>query len=326
MERVHVMRQAEYRKSIMKNKPGFALLQVALLLLGLLYFIDAHAAEDKAFFWKVTSDISSADRSTSDATVYLMGSIHFADKSFYPLRAEIKQAYESSRSLAVELDVNKIDHETYNRILVERGVFDDGTTIKDVISEETWLQLRQRLNRLNVDYEAVKNYRPGIMVLTLSALQVMQMGFDPNFGIDVHFLDQASSQDTSKEIIELETLEQQLDLFLNIPNGDLLLRETLYSLDESELMMSDMVRYWKQGDEKRMSKMLFEDALDDYPAFSDIYDSLFYDRNDAMREKVELMLAEKGATYFVVVGTGHLIGDRGIVNELRKKGYRVERL
>jgi len=249
-----------------------------------------------------------------------MGSIHFADKSFYPLRSEIEQAFQQSDSLVVELDISKTDAQTYNQLLSQRGIYQHGRTIKQSLSQETWLQLRQRLRHLNVPYDSIKNYKPGVLVLTLSALQVMKMGFDPGLGIDMYFLSKAGQ----KKIIELETLEQQLNLFLDIPNGDLLLKESLYSLDEAEIMMAEMVRYWKSGDEIKMSKLLFEDALNDYPAFSEIYDKLFYDRNASMTQKIEVMLKQPGR-YFVVVGSGHLIGNRGIVSALREKGYGVER-
>ena len=93
--------------------------------------------------------------------------------------------------------------------------------------------------------------------------------------------------------------------------------------------MSDIVRYWKSGDEVAMNKLLFEDTLSDYPAFDIIYESLFYERNRQMTEKIAAMLKQpesKGASYFVVVGTGHLIGDMGIVKLLKKKGYSAKRL
>ena len=57
----------------------------------------AYAENDKAFVWQVSSE---------QATVYLMGSIHFADKSFYPLRKEIEEAYSRSNALVVEMDIN----------------------------------------------------------------------------------------------------------------------------------------------------------------------------------------------------------------------------
>lgn len=276
-----------------------------------------NAAEDKAFFWQVSLD---------EVTVYLMGSIHFADQSFYPLRQEIEEAYDHSKFLVVEIDINKTDSGTFNRILLDKGVYTDGSTIKDVISKETWLQLRQQLSALNVPYDSVKNYKPGILVLTLTATQVMQMGFEPQLGIDMHFLSKAAQ--TEKQVIELETLEQQINLFLDIPDGDLLLKESLYSLQDSELLMADMVRFWKQGNDAKMNELLFEEAVDEYPAFAEIYDRLFYDRNQQMTIKIEQMLKDKTAekiSYFVVVGSGHMMGERGIVQKLKDKGYDVKR-
>jgi len=282
----------------------------------MLCFTTVFAGNDKAFFWQVKSE---------QATVYLMGSIHFADSSFYPLRADIENAFEQSDALVVELDINKTDTNAYSQLIAEKGVYKTDRTIKDDLTEETWLQLRQRLLHLNVDYDAIKSYKPGVLVLTLTSIQVMQMGFSPQLGIDSYFLTKASEKDDPKEIIELETMEQQLGLFLNIPNGELLLKESLYSLDESELLMADMVRYWKEGDCELMSKLLFEDALTEYPAFSEIYDRLFFERNNQMTTKIEAMLKGSGK-YFVVVGSGHLVGEKGIVRLLSKKGYEMERL
>lgn len=278
-----------------------------------------HAENDKAFFWKV----STVEGDSDAATVYLMGSIHFADKSFYPLRKEIVQAFDQSDYLVVELDINKVKSETYNNILLKKGIYKDGKTVEDVLTKETLSQLRERLTKLNVSYDAVKNYKPGMLVLTLSAIQVTQMGFQPDLGIDAYFLNKAAQQ-TGKQIIELETLAQQLDLFIDIPDSELLLKESLYSLDESEVLMADMVRLWKQGDETKMNTLLFEDSLDDFPEFNKIYDSLFYARNNKMTSKINDMLKQQGS-YFVVVGSGHLIGEKGIVNALKEKGYDVER-
>jgi uncharacterized protein YbaP (TraB family) len=47
-----------------------------------------------------------------------------------------------------------------------------------------------------------------------------------------------------------------------------------------------------------------------------------------MALKIETMLQKKTLQrnyFFVVVGSGHLIGDRGIVKTLREKGFQVRR-
>lgn len=290
-----------------------------LFIIGFLACSYSYAENDKAFAWQVTS---------SEATVYLIGSMHYADKSFYPLRPAIEEVFNRSEYLVVELDINTIDHGLYMQMLSQDGIYKDDTTIQDVLSDETWLQLREHVKRLNIDYETIKKYKPGLLVLTLTAAQISQMGFDAGLGIDAYFLNRAVEKAHAKKIIALETLEQQLKLFLEMPDGELLLKESLRSLDEAEPLMLAMVDLWKRGDVKQMNKLLFEDALDEYPAFNKIYDSIFYRRNKAMVSKLDDMLKNKSASrasYFVVVGSGHLIGDKGIVNALKEKGYGVQR-
>ena len=291
-----------------------------LFIIGFLACSYSYAENDKAFAWQVTS---------SEATVYLIGSMHYADKSFYPLRPAIEEAYNRSGSLVVELDINTIDYGLYMRILSQDGMYKGDTTIKERVSDETWLQLRRHLQRLNIDYETINKYKPGLLVLTLTAAQITQMGFDAALGIDVYFLNRAVEEVPAKKIIALETLEQQLKLFLEMPDGELLLKESLRSLEEAEPLMLTMVDLWKRGDVKQMNKMLFEDALQEYPEFSEIYERIFYRRNKAMVSKLDAMLKKQSASrvsYFVVVGSGHLVGDKGILNALKEKGYTVTRM
>jgi len=298
----------------MPTRPVFTIR--AWFLLYLVVFSQlVYAQDDRAFFWRV---------SKGDAQAYLMGSVHFADQSFYPLRDVIEQAYDASTHLVVEVDISSIDHAEFQRLMISRGIYKDGTDLRQVLSEQTWLQLRQRLKTLDIDYDNVKHYKPGVLVLMLTSAHVIRMGFDPDLGIDMYFLKRANA-DAGKQVIELETTEQQLNLFLDMPDAELLLKESLYSIDESELLMAEMVRYWKTGDDENMNRLLFEDALVQYPNFTAIYDELFYKRNESMTKKIVELISNNGV-YFIVVGSGHLIGDRGIVSDLKSLGYKVERL
>ena len=211
----------------------------------------------------------------------------------------------------------------YRELVLQQGSYKGEKTIRDVISEETFRQLEFHLRRLGMPLEMVQKQKPGMLVLTLTAVQVMKMGFMPEMGIDAYFLKQALAD--NKNIIELETIEEQMDIFLNITDGDLLLRETLYSMDEAEILMMDMMVCWKRGDVACLERILFEDALNTYPAFASIYDTLFFKRNQDMASEITAFLKSKG-TYFVVIGAGHLVGDRGIPKLLRNAGYQVNRI
>jgi len=274
----------------------------------------AHAFNDRGLFWQVQSD---------SATVYLLGSIHYADESFYPLRNEIERAFFNSDHLVVEINIDETKALRYRELVREKGSYRGDKTIRDEISNETYRQLEYRLNRLGLPVDMVHKQKPGVMVLTLTAVQVMKMGFMPDLGIDAYFIRGAAN--ANKNIIELETVDEQLDVFLNITDGDLLLREALFSMHEAETMMMDMIFCWKRGDEACLEGVLFEDALNNYPSFVSIYDILFFRRNEDMANDIKSFLGSDG-TYFVVIGAGHLVGDKGIPSLLEKAGYEVRRM
>ena len=52
---------------------------------------------------------------------------------------------------------------------------------------------------------------------------------------------------------------------------------------------------------------------------------LFDDRNTAMTAKIEQFL-QTPESYFVAVGAGHLVGEQGILSQLRRKNFTVEQL
>ncbi len=293
----------------MKKQSGYYFSFFCLLLLSTAVF----SQNDRALFWKFSSDT---------ATVYLLGSIHFADNSFYPLRKVITSAFDASDNLVVELDISSVDAGIYNRVLQEKGLYPAGDSLALHISDDTLRPLKKVLAELGVSFDQVKRQKPGILVLTLTALQAQKLGLDPVLGIDLYFIQRAKA---NKKIIELETLQQQLDLFISVPDGELLLKETIKSFDDADVYVKDLIEYWKTGDEDKMQVLLFEDTLNDYPAFTAIYERLFYQRNRQMSEKIQALLKRHEAS-FVVVGAGHLIGDRGIVRLLENSGYKAERL
>ena len=61
----------------------------------------------------------------------------------------------------------------------------------------------------------------------------------------------------------------------------------------------------------------------DYPA---LYRRINVQRNDAWLPKIEQRLVRKDDDTLVVVGALHLLGEDGVVEKLRAKGYTVERI
>ena len=66
--------------------------------------------------------------------------------------------------------------------------------------------------------------------------------------------------------------------------------------------------------------MLFREA-EQYPDLMDIF---LLNRNKAWIERLDAFL-KKGERVMLLVGTGHLTGNQGLIELLKAKGYKVER-
>jgi uncharacterized protein len=75
---------------------------------------------------------------------------------------------------------------------------------------------------------------------------------------------------------------------------------------------------------KGIESILME-SIREEPKLAPIMRKLIDDRNVKMVSKIEGFL-KTGQTCFIVAGAGHLVGNKGIVNMLKEKGYSVQQL
>src|SRR5437667_5416542 len=85
-----------------------------------------------------------------------------------------------------------------------------------------------------------------------------------------------------------------------------------------------LTRAWRSGDAAAMQEVITS-SVRDYPQLKPLMTKLLDERNNAMTTKIERFL-QTPKTYFVAVGAGHLVGDKGILSQLRGGHYDVEQL
>jgi len=266
-----------------------------------------------AFLWKVES---------KTATVYLLGSIHFMKKEIYPLNRMIENAFDKADILVVEADINDIGKIDIQK-LMETAFYRENDTLQNHISGETYELVKKEFEGLGMPLWIVDKQRPWFLALTLTSLELVKLGYDPNYGIDNYFLSKASGK---KQIKELESLDYQMNLLSGFSDNEqeLFLLYTIKDLKTLDQEVTGLIRAWKSGDTKSMESIITKSATED-GKMSSIYEKLIYGRNKNMASKIEDFLKTKDA-YFVIVGAGHLVGDRGIVEMLKKKGYSIDQL
>jgi hypothetical protein len=85
--------------------------------------------------------------------------------------------------------------------------------------------------------------------------------------------------------------------------------------------MEELYIRWRAGDVEYVEHMM----LEGFEEFPDVFTRMVGDRNRAWVPQIEELLAgDRDA--MVVVGSAHLVGDEGVIELLRKKGYAIERL
>ena len=83
-----------------------------------------------------------------------------------------------------------------------------------------------------------------------------------------------------------------------------------------------MIKYWRSGESVKLDSLVNQPMKKES---AKIYQSLVVDRNNNWIPKIKKYL-QTSETEFVLVGAAHLIGEDGIVNQLKKQGFKVTKL
>jgi uncharacterized protein YbaP (TraB family) len=289
--------------------PSLKFLLAVVLSVVLLVWTSAGAA-DKTFMWRVQS---------TTATAYLLGSVHMMKPEMYPLDQRIEQAFSRSDTLVVEVDVTADTGATQQAFLRE-AMYRDNDIILNHISKSTFEMLRKKFLEFGVPVENMLSFRPWSLGITLQVLMLQKLGYNPEYGIDLHFLKSAKG---SKQIVELESADFQIKLLTSLDEMDqeFFLIDTIRNSDILKSLMRDLMSAWARGDEAAVREIMFQ-SLKDEPRLASFYEKFIFERNRTMSDRIAAMLQTKG-TYFVVIGAGHLVGDKGVVRLLERKGYSL---
>ncbi len=268
--------------------------------------------ENRYFFWEVSSGQNKA---------YILGSIHVAKKDIYPLSSNLETVFEEADFLAVEVDLTQVNELELAAAMIDKAVYRDGGSLRQRLPPKTYQLAAEKMGQMNMDIRMFNMYQPWFLAVTLTSYALLELGFSPDWGIDQYFMNKA--KDSGKKIVEMETFEYQISLFSELSDElqELFLLSTLSDLETIEENIDVIFQVWKQGNKRRL-KTILKRGLRQYPQLRPFYDSVFVQRNKNMARQIVRYL-DSGDSYFVVVGAGHLVGQQGIIQILRDKGYNL---
>jgi uncharacterized protein YbaP (TraB family) len=271
------------------------------------------AQDGKSFLWMVQSKTS---------TLYLLGSIHFLKQENYPLNPRIERAFAQSNCLVVEADISDPGKFNSDKLL-QSALYPENDSLENHLSRETYEYVTKETGKLGMPVELIAKQKPWFIAMTLEALELIKLGFDPGYGVDAYFLSKAHG---SKKILELEGVDEQFNLLSSFSDKDqeLFLVYTLKDLNILGNEATGLVKAWSTGNANGIESIITKTVREDR-RLEPIWKRLLDDRNKGMVSTIEGYLKTR-ETYFVVVGAGHLVGNKGIIQMLKEKGYSVEQL
>ena len=244
---------------------------------------------------------------------YLFGTIHIISRTDFFLGKNVSKKLMRSEELIMEINLNDMDIAALTKL----STLDSGKTIKDYISDADYTILQSFME----DSIGIKQNTFEQFYAKLKPFYLEQLIFFTYLGQE-----KESYEETLKKTAEdkkipqtgLETFEEQL-LFLEEIPLDVQLKSIVKTIKNYSTETKKLDALIKDYREQNLSSLTKAFEEDEDPIWKD---KLLNKRNNNWIPKLNLLMS--GKSCFIAVGAGHLGGENGLINLLRKQGYTVE--
>lgn len=267
----------------------------------------------KGFFYQVNN---------KDNTIYMLGSIHLGNKSLYPIDEKIISALKSSDKIYMEIDLTNKEEA---KKMGEKIYYKDGRTLRDDLGPDLYGRVLKIFKGFGMKEEDLIRLKPWAVYNTLS-IDPRGESAKASFGVESYFL--AQSLLNKIEIDELESMEFQSNILANFDKAYYV--KLIQSLaDEIEKNgykninsgLDKMLDLWQQGDRESMKAMLSTKGDEASEKFNQ---ALLSNRDKDMAKKIDSLLKKDGKnTYFILIGSAHLVPENSVTGILRDMGYEI---
>ncbi|MEO5932505.1 MAG: TraB/GumN family protein [Duganella sp.] len=258
-------------------------------------------------------------------TSYLFGTIHVGKDGFYPLDPEASRALLDSKTLVLELDIRQ--DVPFQKALARHGRYADGDMVQNHLSPATLNKMMPALAKAGLSLQSVQHYKPWLIANLLVGTELDLHGFQRSQAVEYALL--AAAQKQEKTVHELESAEYQLSLFemLDARQQEQYLAETLADLASgSSLKKSQaLIEAWSSADAPGIKAAWQSATTGDSISAGFMQRVLLGKRNPEMVANIERIM-QQDQVAFVGVGLLHLVGDDGLPQLLKRRGYQVEQL
>lgn len=279
---------------------------ILFLIISFSIKVAAQNSNGNSLLWR----ISGKNLKTSS---YLFGTIHIKDKRVFNLNDSVIYSLQNSEVFVAEINFDSVA----NYALKNENSFDrKSVTLKDVLSDEEILLLNEKAKKRVGKSLKEFNYYDARMILY--EFENDEFAKDMPYALDAYLYKIARANNNS--ISRLENIEDQIKLFAEMDNETISksLKAIIFDTTDVKNVYELLVNAYLESDLKKLES-IFSNWSNEYQSFSD---KLLIKRNYQMADSIDKMILDKSC--FFAVGSGHLIGNEGLIELLKKKGLIVE--
>lgn len=257
--------------------------------------------------------------SDADSKIWLFGSFHLLPPDLKWRTQVFDRTLQSATHIYFETDVGDAAQGALLGETFRLGINPVGVRLTDSLNAAQASTLTQTTTAAGIDLGSLQAMRPWLATITIAVAATVEAGYDPRSGVDMQ-LQREIPQERQRYF---ESTSEQLGFLANAPQAEQTaqLIDTINQLDQLKTSMAAMLDAWSTGKPETLSTLFTADLGGDR-AFSD---RLIHDRNANWVKTLKTLLASNQQD-LIVVGAGHLLGDRSVVDLLRKGGFTVTRL
>lgn len=263
---------------------------------------------------------------------YMIGTYHLAPVSFTDSIQGLKQVMEVSEQVYGEVITDEMTKPENVLMMQAAMMLPEGKTLSQLFNNDEMTSINNMMKELMgtdmtnpIVAQQLDRMTPQALQMQLTILMYLKNnpGFNPLETFDGYFQKEAKSK--GKPVGGLETIEFQTNLLYKSTSLERQSEQLLCLANNKaayEKMADALTKAFFSQDIKAIKEAVDMKLNNSCDGTEEEDDRLIYSRNANWAELIPGIMKDKSTLF--VVGAAHLIGEKGMINLLRNKGYNIE--
>lgn len=252
---------------------------------------------------------------------YLFGTYHLISIQYLDSIPGLYKAFNSCNTVVGELVFSNVDAMAK---IQQASIMPKHIKMTDLLSDDNYKLVDLELKSvMKTGLKQVAMMNPSL-ILSLYKLELYKKltGFSDDVESDSYF--QLVAAEKGKEIVGLETIDQQIESLYGNGSLDYQAGVLLYSIQHKDSVLNDMIhlnKLYKAGKIDQLVELTNKKGIESNMTKDEKYTNFIDKRNNEWIQKLPQLF--KASSSFVAVDVLHLGGKNGLIKLLEKEGYRV---